>query len=493
MLSITIFLPLLTGLVVLGLPKEKVRATRYTALAGSLLTLLFTLVLWVGYNPAGPQLQWRATAPWIPSIGASYDVAVTGLSLPLLVLTALLLTLTMVYVLPNRDRAKEHGFLFLLMGTGLLGLFAARDLLLFYLFFEVGLVPMYFIVGIWGGENRRYAALKFFLYTRVGSLAMLLSFLALYLASGRSFSLSEISAAQPFAGSPGGFWVFLGLLLGFGVKLPTVPLHNWLPDAHVEAPTEGSVMLAGIQLKMGAYGLLAIMLPTLPETVRQYAWLLMLLALLSLVYGALAALAQSDLKRLIAYTSVNHMGFVLLGVAVWGLANDPGVRQLALSGAVLQTISHGLLTGGMFFLAGILQHQADTRELSRFGGLLGKVPAYSGLLGLLAFGSLGLPGLSGFVAEFQVIGATLSVSIWLALVAVLGLIISTALYLKVLTALLMGTPPDDMPEVRDLNPREATVVIPLAVLSLTLGLLPGPFLRVLGGTIRMLSRIGIGG
>ena len=197
-------------------------------------------------------------------------------------------------------------------------------------------------------------------------------------------------------------------------------------------------MLAGIQLKMGAYGFLAVMLPTLPDTVRQYAWLLMLLALVSLVYGALAALAQSDLKRLIAYTSVNHMGFVLLGVAVWGLSSDPGVRQLALSGAVLQTISHGLLTGGMFFLAGILQHQAGTRELARFGGLLGRVPGYSGLLGLLAFGSLGLPGLSGFVAEFQVIGATLSVSIWLALVAVLGLIISTALYLKVLTALLDG-------------------------------------------------------
>ena len=219
----------------------------------------------------------------------------------------------------------------------------------------------------------------------------------------------------------------------------------------------------------------------------------MLLALVSLVYGALAALAQSDLKRLIAYTSVNHMGFVLLGVAVWGLSSDPGVRQLALSGAVLQTVSHGLLTGGMFFLAGILQHQAGTRELARFGGLLGKVPAYSGLLGLLAFGSLGLPGLSGFVAEFQVIGATLSVNIWLALVAVLGLIISTAIYLKVLTALLMGAPPDAMPKLRDLTPREATAIIPLAVLSLTIGLLPGPFLWVFEGTIRMLSRIGIGG
>lgn len=491
MLTLTIFLPLVTGFVILALPRARVEAVRWTALAGSLLTLLFTLVLWAGYDPAGPQLQWRATAPWIPSIGSSYDVAVTGLSLPLIVLTALLLALTMVYVLPERDRAKEHAFLFLLMGTGLLGLFAARDLLLFYLFFEVGLVPMYFIVGIWGGENRRYAALKFFLYTRAGSLAMLLSFLALYLqTTPRSFALADIIAAQPFAGSPAGFWVLLGLLLGFGVKLPTVPLHNWLPDAHVEAPTEGSVMLAGIQLKMGAYGFLAVMIPTLPEAVREYAPLLMVLALLSLVYGALAALAQSDLKRLIAYSSVNHMGFVLLGVAVWGLSDDPGVRQLALSGAVLQTVSHGLLTGGMFFLAGILQHQAGTREMARFGGLLGRLPGYSGLLGLLAFGSLGLPGLSGFVAEFQIIGATLSVSVWLALVAVLGLIVSTGLYLKVLTTMLMGTPPEEMPDVRDLSPREATAVIPLAALSLAIGLLPGPFLRVIEGATRALARLG---
>ncbi len=232
------------------------------------------------------------------------------------------------------------------------------------------------------------------------------------------------------------------------------------------------------------------MIPTLPETVRQYAWLLMLLALLSLVYGALAALAQSDLKRLIAYTSVNHMGFVLLGVAVWGLSDDPGVRQLALSGAVLQTVSHGLLTGGMFFLAGILQQQADTREMARFGGLLGRLPTYSGLLGLLAFGSLGLPGLSGFVAEFQIIGATLAVSVWLALVAVLGLIVSTGLYLKVLTTMLMGTPPEEMPEVRDLNPLEATAVVPLAALSLAIGLFPGPFLRVIEGATRALARLG---
>lgn len=491
MLSLTIFLPLLTGLVVLFMPQGWAGAVRRVALGGSLLTLLASLVLWAGYDPSNGALQWRTTLAWIPSIGASFDVGVDGLSLPLIVLTALLLTLSMVYVLPERDRAKEHAFLFLLMGTGLIGLFAAQDLLLFYLFFEVGLVPMYFIVGIWGGDNRRYAALKFFLYTRAGSLAMLLSFLALYLATEpRTFSLAEIVAAQPFAGSGAAFWVLLGLLLGFGVKLPTVPLHNWLPDAHVEAPTEGSVMLAGIQLKMGAYGLLRVMIPTLPEAVQRYAWLLLVLALVSLVYGALAALAQSDLKRLVAYTSINHMGYVLLGVAVWGLVSDPAVRELALNGAVLQMISHGLLTGGMFFMVGILQHQTGTREMARFGGLLGKLPRFSLLLGLFAFGSLGLPGLSGFVAEFQVLGATLSVNVWLAGVVLLGLIVSTGIYLVLLNNVLMGQTPDELPAVTDMGPRELTAVVPLAALTLALGLLPGPFLRVIEGASQVLARIG---
>lgn len=491
MLSLTIFLPLLTGLVVLFIPQSRARLTRQLALVGSLLTLASSLVLWAGYDPSNELLQWRTTLAWIPSIGASFDIGVDGLSLPLIVLTALLLALSMVYVLPAHDRAKEHAFLFLLMGTGLIGLFSAQDLLLFYLFFEVGLVPMYFIVGIWGGENRRYAALKFFLYTRAGSLAMLLSFLALYLTTEpRTFSLAEIVAAQPFAGSSTAFWVLLGLLLGFGVKLPTVPLHNWLPDAHVEAPTEGSVMLAGIQLKMGAYGLLRIMIPTLPEAVQQYAWLLLVLALVSLIYGALAALAQSDLKRLVAYTSVNHMGYVLLGVAVWGLVSDPAVRVLALNGAVLQMVSHGLLTSGMFFMVGILQHQTGTREMANFGGLLGKLPRFSMLLGVFAFGSLGLPGLSGFVAEFQVLAATLSVDVWLAVIVLLGLIVSTGVYLVVLNRVLLGSTPEALPPVTDMGPRELSAVAPLAVLALALGLLPGPFLRVIEAASRVLARIG---
>lgn len=493
MLNVAIFLPLITALIVLLLPGGHTRLIRWVALAGAVLTLTVTLVLWFGYNPAGAALQWRTTMPWIPGLGATYDTAVDGLSLPLIVLTAMLMTAVMIYVLPKGERPKGHAFLFLLMTTGLIGLFAAQDLLLFYVFFEIGLVPMYFIIGIWGHDNRRYAAIKFFLYTRAGSLAMLLSFLGLYSAvTPHTFSLPVIIAAHPLAGTGtfGGL-VLLGMLTGFGVKLPIVPLHNWLPDAHVEAPTEGSVILAGVLLKMGGYGLLRVMLPTIPNVAARYGWVLVALALISIVYGSLAALAQNDLKRLVAYTSINHMGFVMLGAGVWALSRDASVRQLALSGATYQMVSHGLLTGGMFLMVGMLQERAGTREMNKFGGLFAQLPLYSVLLGLLAFGSLGLPGFSGFVAEFQVIGATVSVSVWAAVITVLGLVITTGLYLKIVTVMLMGKPPEEMPTISRPAPRELLIVTALTALSLLLGILPWTLARVVENTARLLASIGI--
>ncbi|TSA85513.1 NADH-quinone oxidoreductase subunit M [Deinococcus detaillensis] len=494
MLNLIIFLPLLTGLLILALPASRPALLRWASLGGAGLTLLGSLWLWFSFDGRAGGIQSRTVTNWVPSIGASYDVGLSGLGLAIIVLTALLLTLVMVYVLSERERVKEHAFLFLLMGTGLIGLFSAQDLLLFYLFFEVALVPMYFIVGIWGGEGRRYAAMKFFLYTRAGSLAMLLSFLALYLGTpgtggaAHSFSIAAVAAAQPYAGTTAAFWVMLGLLLGFGVKLPTFPLHNWLPDAHVEAPTEGSVMLAGAQLKMGAYGLLFILLPLMPQTVQRYAWLLAALGIISLVYGALAALAQRDLKRLIAYTSINHMGYVMLAAGIWGLTSNLAVRELTLNGAAFQMVSHGLLTGGMFFLVGILGHRAGTRNIDAFGGLM-SLPRFAGLLGLLAFGSLGLPGLSGFVAEFQVIGATVGVNIWLAVLTVLGLLISTGLYLRVLAGVLMGQKPAEL-NIQDLNGRELWAIVPLAVLSLLLGILPAVLLEPLSNAVRSLAALG---
>ncbi len=480
MLSLTIFLPLMTGLLVLALPAG--RAVRLAALAGSLATLALTIAAW-GAPAAGPDgLRWHASAAWIPPIGARYEIGLSGVSLPLATLAALLLAVAMLYVLPRHERAREHAFLFLLMGTGLLGVFAARDLLLFYVYFEVALVPMYFIVGMFGGEERHYAALEFFLYTRAGSLAMLVSFLALYLGTDpHSFALADIAAARPFAGSPAGLWVLLGLLLGFGVKLPTVPLHNWLPDAHVEAPTEGSVLLAGAQLKMGGYGLVAILVPSMPDATERYAWLLLALGLVSLLYGALAALAQRDVKRSIAYTSVNHMGFVMLGVAVWGLAADPAVRRLALSGAVVQMVSHGLLTGGMFLVVGMLAHRAGTRQLDRLGGWMARAPVLVGVLGVLAFGSLGVPGMSGFVAEVQVLAATLAWSAWAVVPALVGLILTTAVYLRVVGAVALGAPASREPA--RLGARELLALAPLALGSLAIGVMPAWLTRVVDAAL----------
>lgn len=481
MLNLIIFLPLLFGLMILFIPKEKYSSIRIVSLIGTSVNFILSLFLLLVFNTGRKGLQFAFQTNWIPSIGASYHIGTDGISLPLILLTNLLMLCVSFFVLKNYEKTKEHAFLFLLMQTGLLGLFSAQDLLLFYLFFEVGLVPMYFIIGIWGSENRKYAAMKFFIYTRAGSLAILLSFLALYLSvEPNTFSLAEISAANPFAENiqSGGF-VLLGLLIGFGVKLPSFPLHNWLPDAHVEAPTEGSVILAGIQLKMGAYGIIRVALNTVPEAVEEFAGWIIFFALFSMIYSALAALAQKDLKRLIAYTSINHMAYVLLAAGVFGIASQISVKQLAVNGAIYQIVSHGILTGGMFFIVGMLQHQAGTRMINKFGGLLGVMPVFSVLLGAFAFASFGLPGFSGFIAEFQVIGATVGVSVAAAVFVVLGLVMTTALYLKIIVNVLMGKPPEDMPRLEKLNLNNRIILFALIGISLLLGIFPGPLISII--------------
>lgn len=473
---------------VLAVPARHPRLVGAAALTGAAATLVLAAGLIARMDPSAG-LQWRQTIAWIPSIGASYDVAVTGLSIGLVVLTALLTLAALAYAGRRAGANKSHAFLFLVMETGLLGVFCAQDLLLFYVFFEIGLVPMYFIIGMFGHERRRYAAIKFFLYTRAAGLAVLLGFLALYLSvSPHTFSLPELARRVP-SEAGGGLvtFAFFALVVGFAIKLPAVPLHNWLPDAHVEAPAEGSAVLAGLQLKMGGYGLVWIVLQLLPGQVERYAWVLVALALASLLYGALAALGQSDLKRLVAFTSINHMGYVLLAVGAWGWIADPSVRALAVTGAVYQMISHGLLTGGMFLSVGMLSDQTGTRELDAYAGLFKRVPIYAALFATLAVGSFGLPGMSGFIAEFQVIAAAVGANPLLAVVAVISLVITTALYVRVIARVLMGQPSKGLPYVHPPPLRRLLPVAGLAAVSIALGVIPGPLIAAIEATGRALG------
>jgi NADH-quinone oxidoreductase subunit M len=418
-----------------------------------------------------------------------------GISMPLVLLTTLLSLLAIVYSAYSREEGieqpgKEFFFFLLLMETGLLGFFLAFDLLLFYIFWEVAIVPLYFIIGIWGHGEKRKAALKFFLYTRAASLALLLGILALYLHTNpRSFGMEAIQNAGVSLGTTRtAFFVLTALALGFGIKLPLVPLHSWLPDAHVQAPTPGSVMLAGVLLKMGGYGLIRLLLPSLGQALAAVGPVFAVIALVAVIYGAAVAMAQRDFKRLVAFTSINHMGFVLLAVTIAALGIPSADRVVAINGAVVQMVSHGLLTGGMFFLVGMLQVRAGSREFSDFGGGWGPMPAYAVVLTTFALGSFGLPTMSGFVAEFQVFTASLSAYVWAAVLLALGVVISTALYLWALQRILFGQPSQAMVRARDLRPADGFVMGALAASVFAIGLFPGPLLAAIERSAQSLVR-----
>ncbi len=486
LLSAIIFVPVGGAGLLYLLPSRSYQ--RLLALAVAACDLALATLLAVEFDWRSGSLQFEASFPWIPSLGASYHLGVDGISLPLVLLTALLSFLALLFSWRQQQRPREFWALFLVLETGLMGLFITLDLLLFYLFFELALVPMYFIIGLWGYERRMQAALKFFLYTRVSSLAMLLSILGLYVGmSPRTFDLVAITAARPYPGiGVASQLIAMGFFIAFAIKLPVVPFHSWLPDAHTEAPTAGSVVLAGLLLKMGGYGFLRLALPTVPEVYSLWSTWIVILAVVSAVYGAAVAMAQPDLKRLVAVSSVNHMGYVLLAVGVASAAwANPADRAAATSGAVYQMVAHGLATGGLFFLVGMLSERTGTREIRLLSGLWASVPLYGTLLAFTALASLGLPALANFAAEVQIVLAALGVYPWAAAGMLLGVLITTAMFLWTLQRVLMGSLPDRWALLPRLSGREMATLLPLVGLILLLGVVPGPLTDLVHAAARL--------
>jgi NADH-quinone oxidoreductase subunit M len=427
---------------------------------------------------------------WIPAIGVNYHVGVDGLSIPLVFLTALLTTLSLFYSAYTIDvRVKEYFALFLVLETGMTGVFVSLDLFLFYVFWEVGLVPMYFLIGVWGGPRREYAAIKFFLYTLTGSVFMLLAIIGIYFTTG-SFDILNAIQAKPFANNftlqSLAFWAFF---LAFAIKVPMWPFHTWLPDAHVEAPTAGSVILAGILLKLGGYGFFRVLLPIFPQAFNQYAIIIAVLALISIVYGALVSMAQWDFKKLIAYSSVNHMGYVMLGVAAaaFTLNTNSAIldsRAIALNGAALQMFNHGVITGGLFLLVGVLYERSHVRDLKAFGGLGAKLPIYYGITMVTCFASLGLPGLAGFVSEFMVFRGAFPIIPIIAAIAITGVVITAAMFLwKVIQGIFLGPLNEKWAGLKDMQPFEVITLVPLLILMFAIGLYPGPILNLINSAM----------
>ena len=498
MLSVIVFLPAVAATALLLVPASAPRRLFCAVwIAVGVADLALVLVAWAGLTPGGFRFEQRA--PWIPSAGISYHVGVDGLSLPLVALTAVLFLAAAVFSVRETRRPKAYAALFLGLQSVCLGLFVALDLILFFLFFDLSIVLMYFLIAGWGhGERARAAALKFFLYTFLGSLALLLGFILLHLAAEpKTFDIVELTAADPLAG--GGPYAALTLLaigVGLAVKTPTVPFHTWLPPAHTEAPAAGSAILAGVLLKMGTYGFVRIAMPVLPDTWRQYAGVVIVVGVLSVVHGALVALAQTDLKRMIAYTSVNHMGYVLLGVGAAGVlaGTDEQARQLATTGALTQMVSHGLITGALFLLAGVLHDRGGTYDMGAYSGLAARTPAFAGVFAVAAFASLGLPGFAGFIAEFQVFTGALGAAPVPTAIAVTGVLLTAALFLVALQRLFLGplrTPdaPGAPRPFADLRPSETWSIVPLLALATLIGILPRVLLDVVEPASRTLVEL----
>ncbi|MEX2658272.1 MAG: NuoM family protein [Acidimicrobiales bacterium] len=484
-MSAAIFLPLAGAITLLLLPQFTNRTSRLFAVAVSVVPLVIMVVAWARFD-GGAGFDLVESVPWIPSLGVGYKVGVDGVSLPLAAMTALLFLVCIAYPVDLRGKPRHYFAAFLFLEAASLGVFLALDLFLFYVFFDISLVGMYFLIAVWGHGDPQRSALKFFLYTLAGSLAMLLAILGLYLASDpRTFDMAELIRQQPLTGDgQRAGLVFLGFVVGFGVKTPIVPFHTWLPPAHVDAPGPASTVLAGVLLKMGTYGFVRILLSMMPDTFQRFALPVAIVGVVSIVYGALVALGQSNIKRMIAYSSVNHMGYVILGVAAAaaGMGRDEDGARLALTGATLEMVAHGLITGALFLLAGSIWARADTYEVEELGGLAGRAPAMTGAVGLAAFASLGLPGLAGFVAELQIFAGTFAIYPALAGIGLLGIVITAALFLRMLQRAFLGPLPERWLSWPDLSRIELAALVPVLALVVVIGVAPAWVLDVIDTT-----------
>src|SRR5262245_31186541 len=480
LLSIILFTPLAGALILLLVDKRNENTIRWIANIVTLIGFAVSVPLWFWYQPSGADFQFVERAPWIPSIGAEYFLGVDGLAVLLILLTTMM---GFIAVLSSwtaiTERVKEYYIFLLVLQTGMLGAFMSLDFLLFFLFWEVMLVPMYFLIGIWGSSNRLYSAIKFFLYTLVGSVVMLLGILALYFAFHAQTGVYTFDVTQF---QKAGFdtsvqwWVFLAFFLGFAIKVPMFPFHTWLPDAHTDAPTAGSVILAAVLLKMGTYGFLRFSLPILPDATKYFVPYVAALCIIGIVYGALVALAQKDWKRLVAYSSVSHMAMVMLGMFA--------LNPVGVTGSIVQQLNHGISTGALFLIVGIVYERRHTREISEYGGLSKIMPVYAAIFLIMTMSSIGLPTLNGFIGEFLILQGAFVKSKWWAAVAASGVVLGAAYMLYLYQRTMFGKIENPKNEgLLDLNLREFATFAPLIVLAVWIGLYPKPFLDRLESSV----------
>lgn len=475
LLTLIILIPLAGALALFFFPREKKEVIRLFALGISLVNFVLSLILWLRFDASTYKMQFVEKADWIPSIGVSYFLGMDGISLLLVLLTTFIVPISILCSWSAiEDRVKEYMIHILILEAGMVGVFVALDMMLFFLFWEIGLVPMFFLIGIWGGKRRLYANIKFFLYTLFGSVFMLVGILALYFAHGKATGVYTFDLLKLYEAAYSynlQWWVFLAFFLGFAIKVPVFPFHTWLPDAHVEAPTAGSVILAGVLLKMGTYGFVRFCIPLLPDASVAWAPFVIALSVIGIVYGAFLAMAQKDIKKMVAYSSVSHLGIVMVGIFA--------MNQHGMDGGVIQMINHGISTGGLFLVIGMIYERRHTREMDEFGGLSRVMPAFAAFTIIIALSSIAIPGTNGFIGELLVLIGVFKYGILPGAIAIVGIVAGPVYMLGMCQKVLFGklTRPENR-RLKDLNLREALILLSIVFFILWIGIYPKPFLKI---------------